>query len=75
MAADAHAAMNASAWAISPDGARVLYACETVALYRHSRNSRYRVLTVAIGLGRVVALYCCPSTLYQIHEHIRYVYF
>ena len=27
-----------------------------------------------VGLGRMVALYYCSSTLYQIRERIRYLY-
>jgi hypothetical protein len=29
----------------------------------------------AVGLGRIVALYCRSSTLYQNHSHIRCLYF
>jgi hypothetical protein len=30
---------------------------------------------VALGLGRIFALYCRPSTSLQIHDHIQYFYF
>jgi hypothetical protein len=30
---------------------------------------------VAVGIGRILALYYHSSTLYQIHEHIRCLYF
>jgi hypothetical protein len=30
---------------------------------------------VLLGLGRIVALHYCPSTLYHIHLYIRYLYF
>jgi hypothetical protein len=31
--------------------------------------------TVKLGLGRIGALCCRSSTLYKIHEHIRYFFF
>jgi hypothetical protein len=30
---------------------------------------------VGVGLGRIVALYCCSSTLYRIHQKTWCLYF
>ena len=40
-----------------------------------SDSAKRRAVLTAVGLGRVAAFYHRSSTSYQIHDHIRYLYF
>jgi hypothetical protein len=40
-----------------------------------SDSAKRRAVLAAVGLGRVAAFYHRSSTSYQIHDHIRYLYF
>ena len=68
----------AAAPALAPAAAADRYASlgaaaeVTLAAYRSVRVPGPGVaLTVALGLGRLAALYHRSSTVYQIHEHVR----
>ena len=70
-----HQAFQASSWSLSPDGTKVLYACDSVSVYRHSRTSNYRIYIPATAQtfevdpsGPQAAAIWCPFS-----QHIAYV--
>jgi hypothetical protein len=59
----------------APQWADVLPTPLAVGVEHRAGPWRLRLVAAEVRFGRIVALYDCSSTLYQIHGKIRYLFF